>query len=135
MIYMTDDMLIGISEIDEQHRELVGRVSELLKMPESAGFVTEVEKTLNFLAEYVVKHFKDEEDLQERIGFPGLEEHKLMHKDFLEKFAKFKQEFDEKGHSTILALNLNSSLIQWVVNHIKYQDAKIGKFYREQQNK
>ena len=133
LISMTDDMLLGMPEIDAQHQELVNRVSELLMMPERASFVTEVEKTLNFLGEYVIKHFQDEEAVQEQIGFPEREEHKQTHKEFLNRFDKLKQEFDEKGHSTILALNINSSIIQWVINHIKEEDSKIGKFYREQQ--
>ena len=132
MIYFTDDMLTGFDEIDEQHRGLVNHVNELIDMRERAYFKDEVMSTLDFLAEYVVKHFHDEEALQEKIGYPKIEEHRVHHVEFIEKFGKFKNDLEEKGHSVMLALDINSTLIQWVINHIRTDDADIGRYYREQ---
>jgi hemerythrin-like metal-binding protein len=132
MITLSKDMYTGVEEIDIQHQELVNRINEVINMRDRAHFKDETRKTLDFLAEYVIKHFNDEEALQQKIGYPGFEKHKAEHKVFLERFVKFREELEKEGHSTKLALDINSSLIQWVLNHIRTADGDIGKYYREQ---
>ena len=133
MLKLTEDLLIGIPEVDAQHQELIDRVNELLSMQDRAYFKPEVLKTIDLLSVYVVKHFNDEEAVQAKINYPKIEEHKKEHQNFLEKFSKFKSTYEEEGHSSILALDINSSLIQWVINHVRMEDADIGRFFREQQ--
>ncbi len=132
MVSLTNDMLIGIPKIDEQHKELI----EMLNFASSAGSrafsAEETKKTLDFLGDYVVKHFADEETLQKQSGYPKYSMHKVLHADFVKEFLKFKKEFSVSGASAKFTLALNKTIIEWVVKHIKSADAEFGKYYKAQ---
>jgi hemerythrin-like metal-binding protein len=64
------------------------------------------------LAEYVVKHFSDEEKFQLECQYPKYEWHKEQHKNFVEQFVILKSNFLDKGASSHLALEI----IKFVTN-------------------
>ena len=131
MIKFTKDMEIGISIIDEQHKELVDLINNITSMGIKSTSKEEVEKTLDFLGQYVVKHFNDEETLQRQYSYPDYERHKNIHKDFITDFVKFKEEFHAQGTSIKFAMTLNNFIVAWIVKHIKNADAAFGKFFKE----
>ena len=61
---------IGIDSIDNQHKELFNRLDQLLSSIDEGRSNDEVIKTLDFLEEYVVKHFNEEEEIQNKINYP-----------------------------------------------------------------
>ncbi len=132
MLELTKDMLLGIPQIDEQHRELV----RMLNATQSSGFgkssAAEIQKALDFLGSYIVKHFTDEEVLQMKSRYPKFEWHKEQHKAFIEDFKKLRQEFMANGVSAKFTLTLNQKVIGWVVRHIQQVDIEFGKFYQAQ---
>lgn len=130
-INISKDMETGIPEIDAQHRELVERINAIILMGAKAFSKEETQKTIDFLEEYVIKHFSDEEALQVKCGYPFIETHKKLHKQYLFQFELTKKEFEEKGFSNSFAMNLNDSVTAWIVRHIKTSDADFGKYYTE----
>ena len=131
MITLTKDMETGVAKIDEQHKELVTRLNAVIAMGTSAVSKEETQKTLNFLGEYIIKHFRDEEGLQRQCGYKKYEWHKEQHQSYINTFKALKEEFAANGPSAKFTVNLNTSLINWIVNHIKVVDVELGKFYRE----
>ena len=77
---------IGVELIDTQHQELFRRLSNFIQIVQNNipwnDKLEEVKETLNFLQEYVVFHFNDEEAYMKEINYPDLELHKKIHKDF-----------------------------------------------------
>ncbi len=130
MLELTKDMIIGVPKIDEQHKELVKMLNAAQSLGIKAFSDTETKRTLDFLGEYVVKHFSDEEALQRQSGYPKHEWHKIQHKNFIEEFVRLKQEFNANGASAKFTLNLNKSIIDWVIRHIKTADAEFGRHYQ-----
>jgi hemerythrin len=130
MIAFTKEMEIGIPKIDAQHKELINRMNQVEAMGLKSFSKEETQKTLDFLGEYVVKHFADEEVLQQQSSYPKYEEHKNMHKLFVADFVKLKEEFNRNGASAGFTFGLNRSIISWVINHIKYTDTEFGKYYQ-----
>jgi len=130
MINMTKDLEVGVLEIDEQHMELINRLNALLSMGHDADSREETQKTLVLLEEYIVKHFADEEELQRKSNYPEYESHKKMHQLYIDEFLKLKKEFAESGHSLKFTMDLNNSLINWIVKHIKSADVELGKFLK-----
>jgi hemerythrin len=124
-------MEIGVAKIDEQHRTLVDRLNELVEMGLKSISKEETQKTLDLLGAYVVEHFGDEEALQIQSGYPKYEEHKSLHQQFVNQFILLKKEFDANGNSVKFTMDLNSSIIDWIVRHIKRADVEFGKYYRE----
>ena len=130
MIQLSKDMEVGVVEIDAQHKELVDRLNALVSMGHEVDSKEESQKTLKMLEEYIVKHFSDEEELQRKNKYPEYEAHKKLHKQFIDEFEKLKKEFEQNGHSTKFTMDLNNSLINLIVKHIKSADAELGKFLK-----
>jgi hemerythrin len=132
MLYLSKDMETGVEKIDLQHKELIKRINDLLAIEERAASEAETRKTIDYLREYVVKHFSDEEQLQINSKYPKYEEHKQKHSLFVDDFSRFESEFAGKSHTIDFTMKLNSLLITWIVKHIKGDDVEFGRFYKAQ---
>ena len=130
MITLTKDMLVGVPKIDAQHEELIDRLNKVTSMGAKSVSKEETQKTIDLLGEYIVKHFGDEEVLQKQSGYPKYEWHKGQHQIYVGEFQKLKREFASNGISAKFTLDLNNSIINWIVRHIKSVDVEFGKFYR-----
>ncbi|MCL2558549.1 MAG: hemerythrin family protein [Treponema sp.] len=124
----TPDLVIGVSHIDGQHKELIKRINSVLAVGTGSANKEETERLINFLGEYVVKHFADEEELQKSSGFPQYEWHRGQHKEYLEEFKKLKDEYVKNGLTPGFTNALNNSVIAWVVRHIQTADKELGEF-------
>jgi hemerythrin len=130
MITLTKDMEIGVTKIDEQHRVLIDRLNDVTNMGLKSVSKEETEKTLDLLNEYVAKHFSDEETLQKQSGYPKYEWHKNQHQQYVNELENLKNEFIANGISVKFTIDLNNSIISWIVKHIKTVDVEFGKYYR-----
>jgi len=130
MITLSKDMEVGVAEIDAQHKELVDRLNTLTAMGHDAVSDEETKKTIDMVGEYILKHFTDEEKLQRQNNYPEYETHKKLHQHYVDEFKKLKEEFNANGHSLKFTMDLNNSLINWIVKHIKSADVEFGKFLK-----
>ena len=135
MLEITKELETGIAIIDQQHRELVDRINTLISLGDKAKNPKELGKTLTFLGEYVLVHFRAEEDLMTGCVYPACYLHEGQHRLFVDKFLEFKRSFEEEGYSDSLSVELNGFLVSWVINHIKVSDADFGKYYLDQLEK
>ena len=58
-------LVTGNAMIDEQHKELIGKIDKLIACCEQGGGKVEAIKMLDYLSEYTDFHFGEEEKLQE----------------------------------------------------------------------
>jgi len=131
MITLSKDMEIGVKKVDDQHRELIDRINAVSAMGIQSFSKEETQKTIDMLGDYIVKHFGDEEGLQIQCGYPKYEWHKGQHKILIDAYQKIKKDFADSGPSAKFTLDLNKSIIDWIVRHIKSADAEFGKYYNE----
>ena len=124
-------MEVGVSKIDEQHKELIARINAVTKMGTQSASKEETKKTIDMLSTYVIKHFTDEEQLHKQANYPKAQAHKEQHKAYLVEIKKMKDEFARNGPSPKFTLTMNNSVINWIVRHIKSSDADFGKFYNQ----
>ena len=127
MYKITNDMKTNVELIDKQHEELFSRINEVVSMSTKAASKEETEKTLKFLGDYIVRHFSDEESLQRKHGYPKYEWHRQQHQNFVKAFNDLKQEYRNNGPSVQYTMQLNKSIIEWIVKHIKTVDVELGK--------
>ncbi len=132
MLSLSKDLETGVEKIDSEHKELIKRINKLVEVGGSSASHEEVEKTIDYLGDYVVKHFSDEEELQTKSKYPGYPEHKKLHTLFIDDFAKLKAEFEKNGNSMEFTMKLNNTLVTWIVKHIKGEDVEFGKYYKAQ---
>jgi hemerythrin len=132
-MYLTWDcsLDIGIDNIDNQHKELFNRLDKLLTSIEDEKGNDEVIRTLDFLEEYVVEHFKEEEEIQNKTNYPLADIQRVQHEGFKSDLKEFRRVFESHGASTVLTLNIQKSLVNWLKNHIMNLDKDLGDFLIE----
>ena len=87
---------------------------------------TSIVDTLEFLADYTIKHFSDEQELQQKYEYPHYETHKGLHDDFVQEIKDFKADFEAGNINTARMMKFNKRITQWLVDHVKGIDQKLG---------
>ncbi len=119
---------IHVDKIDQQHMELIRRFNELSDAVWDGRGKEEIGRTLNFLADYTVNHFRDEEALQQLFGYPGYERHKEIHDSFVAEVKLLITKFEAGQLDSDLVVKTVEAVGQWVLDHIKKEDKAIGAF-------
>jgi len=119
---------LGNERVDSQHKKLFELLSELIEACENGTETEKVYMALDFLVNYTVQHFHDEEALQTECGFPEYERHKQLHEDFKGTVSGLVRKFDESGSSVELLNDINRVLVRWLLRHIQAEDKKIGAY-------
>jgi hemerythrin-like metal-binding protein len=129
--YLWDDALaIGVENIDEQHRQLFIALNSLIDAIEMGKGAEELKKALDFLVNYTATHFADEEEIQKQCGFPDFENHRLIHEAFKSGVIQMAGQLDKLGSSADTIKEVRNKVGEWLINHIKFQDSKIGAFIK-----
>ena len=129
---MCDDSLsVGVKLIDEQHKMLIQRIKDLSEAVASSRGAGQIGKTLGFMIDYTEFHFSTEEKHMTELGYPGFDIHKKQHEEFKSTLNEMVMEFEEDGATAQLGEWVNNYLINWLVDHIKSIDTKLGEFLQE----
>ena len=127
-------LVTGNEMIDEQHKELIGKIDKLVECCEQGGGKLEAIKMLDYLSDYTEFHFGEEEKLQEEVSYPGMEGHKAKHAEFKKAVAELHEMLvEEEGPSPAFVEQVNKNVIEWLYRHIKGFDRSVAeyKFMRE----
>ena len=131
MAYWKDSLLVGVSQIDEQHHKLVESLDKLMDACKQGKGKTEIAQALNFTVTYTKEHFTDEENLQERYAYPAFNAHKRLHAQYIMKMDSLVTEFEKTGPSASLAGKLDKTLAEWIIDHINTEDKRLGEYIRQ----
>ena len=125
----TDDCLIGVDEIDDEHRELfrlVGEVQALLDEGDMEDKYDEICALIERLKEYAQEHFRHEEAYMESIGHPELDMQRQQHALFCCKVNEA-DILSAGSNKREMIEDLLSYLVKWLYQHIIGSDLLIGK--------
>lgn len=125
-----DSLKIGVPLIDSEHRELCDRIDRLLAACSQGKGRDEISETVDFLQDYTVKHFGDEERLQRSSAYPKCKEHKAMHEYFVSKIADLKKGLNENGANVATISQTNYFLMDWLLNHIRKVDKELAQYIK-----
>ncbi len=78
------------------------------------------------LIDYTAKHFKDEEGVMTKAGYPDIIKHKQIHKELVGKVLDVQKKL--KSGEAAVGVELLEFLKDWLVNHIKGTDKKYGQY-------
>ena len=119
----------GNELIDGQHKELIDKINKLVICCEEGGGKLEAIKMLDYLADYTDFHFKAEEDLQEKIGYPGIDEHRKKHEEFKQAVSELHDMLaEEEGPTDAFVQAVNKNVIEWLYGHIKGFDCSVATY-------
>ena len=128
IIQWTKDLSVGVSRIDNQHKELFKRINNMIHTMTQSNARAEISKVMNYLESYTMSHFSMEEEYMSKYEYPGSQPHKTQHKEFVKTFDSFKKAYDEKQRTSHLAMKFQSWLCDWWINHITSMDKDLGAF-------
>jgi len=126
-----NSLSIGVKLIDEQHKMLIQRLSDLSRAIEMSQGEVRTVTTLDFMVDYTDFHFTAEEKLMMEQNYPGLEHQKQQHAEFKGHLKQLVEDFEEEGSTKALSTSINVFLLNWLTKHIKGVDFKFGEFLNE----
>lgn len=119
----------GHSLIDAQHRMLISYINRLEELSGKANDAREeVElfvRFLEFLEDYILTHFREEENCMYRYRCPAHFDNKKAHTEFLDFFRGLKRRFGLEGYQPDLARELVVGCMAWVQRHILRIDVQL----------
>ena len=95
-----ETLVTGNDMIDSQHKELIGKINQLLESCEDGQGKVKAVKMLDYLLDYTEFHFSAEEKLQEEIAYPGLEKHREKHNEFRQAVKELQEMLEEEEGPT-----------------------------------
>lgn len=129
MFTFTKDCLIGVAEIDDEHKRLFELICEIDSAVKSnADSVSTAMALLNELKQYAVTHFAHEEAYMASIHDPELPRQQKEHQAFVNKVNTYRLADITDESARELILELLEYLSKWLMGHILGSDILIGKF-------
>ncbi|MGF7173450.1 bacteriohemerythrin [Azospirillum doebereinerae] len=122
----SDDLVLGIEEIDTQHQEWIALVQAYERAVRDGGSAEEVRRALAAAVAYTESHFADEQRVMGEAGYPFLDDHIEQHQLAWERVHAF----DGKGGEEDLRENLADFLPQWLMLHINTADRQFARWLR-----
>jgi len=127
-ITWTPDLSVGVDLIDEQHKLWFEKANQLYKAGQEGRAKEFIIELFDFLDDYTKKHFKDEEEYMEKIKYPQIDAQRKAHAAFIADLAKLKKDYNESGGNILLIINANKMILNWLTQHIRNMDKKIGEY-------
>lgn len=128
---VTQDLITGNTLIDSEHRQLFAAVNDLMDACAQGQGRAQIQKTVQFLSDYVVKHFQDEENLQTKYKYPGYPAHKTFHDGYRRQLNDKAQQLLKEG-PTVKALGDLNQVVGVLVSHIRTEDKRLAHYIKEQ---
>ena len=123
-----DAYLLGIDEIDSQHKKLIAIANKLYDILTGSTdkYKILLPSILKEIKDYTVYHFSNEEKFMESYGYTGVSIHKTAHDSFI-KEVEFQS--GKLLDSDILSgEKFYGFIVNWILNHIAKADRVWAKF-------
>ncbi len=124
-IVWSDEFLIGIEELDYEHRRLIEDINQLHRELLEHVDMDRVGDTLGRIHARIQAHFALEEHVMLSNEYPHYPEHKAEHELLLDEYTEFMTRF-ERDPSLGDRVAIEGILRQWVVDHILTSDKKMS---------
>ena len=122
---LTKDLETGNALIDSEHRQLFAVINKLMDACSQGKGRDQIASTVQYLNDYVSKHFSDEEQLQIKSKYPGYPGHKQSHDGYKRNLLQATNEILTSG-ATIASLSKLNQVVSILVTHIRLEDKKIA---------
>lgn len=131
MFQFTEDCIIGVTEIDEEHKhlfDLINQGVDILQDDYISDHYKAIKDLLEELEDYANHHFEHEEAYMEKLRDPELILQRSQHAFFQEKIREYlMKNIDEEEDQKQVLGDLMQFLARWLYHHIIGSDTMIGK--------
>jgi hemerythrin len=126
LIEWKDSYSVKISEVDTQHKKLIGLINELHAAILSGNSKEVLAKILSEIVDYTLSHFATEEKFFDQYEYPESELHKNQHKDLVQQVAALQKKHNDG--EKVLTMDVMNFLRDWLQDHIVGCDTKFGPY-------
>ncbi len=124
-IVWSDDYLIGIEELDYEHRCLIEDINKLHRDLLKQADMDRIEDTLGSIHARIQAHFALEERVMVSHDYPHYPEHKAEHERLLDEYTELMTTFERDPNLDNREI-IQGVLGQWLVGHILTSDKKMS---------
>ncbi len=115
--------LVGVQEIDDQHRQLVQMVNHINQSIVKKFEASLIEAAFQELLDFTRLHFATEQRLMLQYGYAELAAHLHEHMQLLQKLGDLATETNQGNDLLIL-----QTIKDWLMSHIQHADKPLGAF-------
>lgn len=128
-IEWTDDLSVGVPEMDEQHKQLIALLDEFYSAIEQGEREEGIRNLFEGVDRYTLFHFSAEEAFLEQIGYPELASHRQTHEMFRREYLAAMERHEAGDRKAVR--DLVAFLFSWLYTHINKTDKRYGLFVRQ----
>jgi hemerythrin-like metal-binding protein len=131
-IELGNEYLLGVHEIDNQHKELAIRLNDAIKhctgkkKDEEKFYFANMGKSISFMR----NHFELEEKILCKTKYKNTEKHKSDHKKILDELIKMHDDI-EKNKAELNLFYVTAFVRETVMKHIKKHDIIAKEYFKE----
>lgn len=128
-IEWTENLSVGVTLINDQHKQLIDIINDLHSAMKSGQSKNVLDDILKRLLEYTKYHFSAEEKLMDQYSYPAAMAHKKKHTDLTEDVVKMIKKNEAGGPAqSVMVL---SFLKDWLSDHILQTDKAFGTYLQD----
>jgi hemerythrin len=116
-----DSFKIGDNDIDEQHRELFKRATNILAATSHEGQVISAMR----LFQYMRTHLSHEEELMRRLHYPNVDAHTQEHRELIARLNTISLTISNEH---LVKADLEEFLGDWFLRHMETADTDLARF-------
>jgi hemerythrin-like metal-binding protein len=127
MFKWSENYSVKVASFDKEHQKLFDIANNFYDQLISKKPQTLILETLKELSFYTRTHFKNEELIMSKQGYPKYFEHKKIHDEILLRVDEFYKKMKEG--KTVLAHEIAGLLKEWIFDHILKIDKQYSQFF------
>ncbi|MFC1664208.1 bacteriohemerythrin [Pseudomonadota bacterium] len=127
---------VGVNSINRQHLRLASYAVEFNQIVEALSKKEptnndwhRIDALFTRVTRYVETHFREEEELLQKHGYPDFEAHKRLHVKFVDDLIKVQSKINNRKID--FKEKFGSMLWDWLIHHINEVDYKYREFLQE----
>jgi hemerythrin-like metal-binding protein len=132
ILQWTPEYTVHVAEIDSEHQILFGLINRLHEAMLAGRGTESLGALLADLTNYTISHFANEEKLMADVHYPEMLPHIQLHEGLRRRVREVGARFD-RGE-TAITIELMLFLSNWLGNHVKVADSRLGDFVQVEQN-
>jgi hemerythrin len=121
-----DSYSVKVAQCDQQHKRLFEIINELADAMRTGQGNEILGKTVAQLLDYTRTHFRQEEELMKKAGYPDLAAHQAMHQKFVAEVEGAIRK--AQAGQAVNSIQLLNMLRDWLVNHIQKVDKQYSAY-------
>jgi hemerythrin-like metal-binding protein len=120
---------LGLEQVDAQHKQLINMINELNIAVEYGQPNSSMLPIVVRLQKYADSHFKTEEEIFAKYGYPDRLDHEAEHVIFIDKVKYIRRQC--QMIDTPMSAKIRDFLLNWFCNHIRTRDMEYKKYIEQ----